>query len=68
LVTAVPGVSDVTTTDNSLRLRLSGDFDPLLRAIHGQYVVAMQVQEPTLEEVFLTFYGNHGPRETEIGS
>ncbi len=68
LVMPIPGVSDVTTTDNSLRLRLSGDFDPLLRAIGNQYIVAMQVQEPTLEEIFLTFYGNHAQHETEGAS
>ncbi len=61
LVTGVPGVSSVTTEDRSLKLRLSGDFDPLLRAISGQYVVNVHVQEPTLEEIFLTFYGDYTP-------
>ena len=61
LVAEVPGVSEITTEENALRLRLSGDFDPLLRAISGQYIVNMQIQEPSLEEIFLTFYGNHTP-------
>ncbi len=66
LVTGVPGVSDVTTTDHSLRLRLSGDFDPLLRAVSSQYIVNLQVQEPTLEEIFLTYYGNNSQKQAEV--
>jgi ABC-2 type transport system ATP-binding protein len=66
LVTGVPGVSDVTTTGHSLRLRLSGDFDPLLRAVSSQYIVNLQVQEPTLEEIFLTYYGNNSQKQAEV--
>jgi len=62
VVASIPGVSDVTTTDDSLRLRLSGDFDPLLRAISPYYLRDMQVHEPTLEEIFLAFYGNNGAK------
>lgn len=58
LVTGVEGVSQVTASGNVLRLRLSGDFDPLLRAISSQYVVDIQVAEPTLEEIFLAYYGD----------
>ncbi len=53
----VPGVSDVHASANTVKLRLRGDFDPLLRAIGKQYVVDLHVQEPTLEEIFLAFYG-----------
>jgi ABC-2 type transport system ATP-binding protein len=60
LVAGVAGVSSVTAEDHTLKLRLNGDFDPLLRAINNRYVVNIQVQEPTLEEIFLTFYGNQG--------
>jgi ABC-2 type transport system ATP-binding protein len=61
LVAGVSGVSSVTSEDNSLKLRLSGDIDPLLRAISQQYVVNIHVEQPTLEEIFLTFYGNQSP-------
>jgi ABC-2 type transport system ATP-binding protein len=64
----VPGVSDISQTEDGLRLRLIGDFDPLLRRIGDFYVQDIEVQEPSLEEIFLTFYGNHGqngqPEET----
>ncbi len=54
----VAGVEDVQAADNELSLRLTGDFDPLLRALTGYYVVNMHVQEPTLEEIFLNYYGD----------
>jgi len=55
----VSGVSDVSAWEGGLRLRLSGDFDPLLRHINGFYVEDIRVQEPSLEEIFLTFYGDN---------
>jgi ABC-2 type transport system ATP-binding protein len=61
LVADVVGVSSVTAENRSLKLRLNGDFDPLLRAINDQYIVSIQVQQPTLEEIFLTFYGDQAP-------
>ena len=50
--------SDVTTRDNRVQLRLIGDFDPLMRIISDAYVVGLQVQEPTLEDIFLAFYSD----------
>lgn len=63
----IPGVSEVSAVDgNGLRLRLTGDFDPLLRHINGYYVQDLRVQEPTLEEIFLAFYGDNGqPKAAE---
>jgi ABC-2 type transport system ATP-binding protein len=61
----VAGVSDISQVEDGLRLRLVGDFDPLLRAISSYYVQDIQVQEPTLEEIFLTFYGNNGQPKQE---
>ena len=54
---ALEGVSDVNTTGNKLELKLSGDFDPLMRAIGDGYVQSLRMEEPTLEDIFLTFYG-----------
>ncbi|MBL8164289.1 MAG: ABC transporter ATP-binding protein [Anaerolineae bacterium] len=69
----IPGVSDVTREDGALRLRLNGDFDPLLRALSPYYVRDIRVQEPSLEEIFLTYYGNgsrltHGAAERVLAS
>ena len=57
---AIDGVSDVSVEDNNLRLRLSGDFDPLLRALQECYVEELHVHEPSLEEIFLAYYGDGG--------
>lgn len=57
LVSNIPGVSEVSAHDNQVRVRLAGDFDPLLRAFDSEYLVDLQVREPTLEEIFLAFYG-----------
>lgn len=55
----VPGVSEISAVDGGLQLRLTGDFDPLLRHINGFYVQDVRVQEPSLEEIFLAYYGNN---------
>jgi len=52
------GVTDVSVTADRLKLRLTGDFNPLLKAVAPYYIVDMQIQEPTLEEIFLTYYGD----------
>ena len=59
----VAGVSEVQTLPDGLRLRLAGDFDPLLRALAPYYVTEMVTEEPTLEEVFLTYYSGTSAKE-----
>ena len=49
-------VSEVEANGARLRLRLVGDFDPLLRAIGAGYIESLRVEEPTLEDIFLAFY------------
>ncbi|MBE2268681.1 MAG: ABC transporter ATP-binding protein [Anaerolinea sp.] len=59
LVSGVQGVTSVSADQpNVLSLQLQGDFDPLLKAINGQYVQDITVTEPTLEDIFLTYYGS----------
>jgi len=58
LLVGVSDVSDVSEQENALRFRLTGDFDPVLRALNSYYVVDVQTEDPTLEEIFLTYYGN----------
>jgi ABC-2 type transport system ATP-binding protein len=57
-VSSVQGVSDVTANGKKLRMKLVGDFDPLLRSVASEYIVDLEVQEPSLEEIFLTYYGD----------
>ena len=54
----IVGVSDVETDANTLKLKLMGDFDPLMRVVSDGYVQDIRVHEPSLEEIFLAFYGN----------
>lgn len=65
------GVTDLKVEDRTLKLRLHGDFDPVLRAVSDGYVEDIRIEEPTLEEIFLTFYGNgmkvaHNNRVQEV--
>jgi ABC-2 type transport system ATP-binding protein len=54
----VPGVSDVRATSlTRLRLTLGGPPGPALRAIGAADVTSIDVREPTLEEIFLEYYG-----------
>jgi ABC-2 type transport system ATP-binding protein len=58
LVSNLPGVQDVKADGSTLQLRLQGDFDPLLRTIGDRYVVDIHTQDASLEEIFLTYYGD----------
>lgn len=55
----INSVSDVTQNGASVRLRLAGDFDPVLRTVGAGYVEDVQISTPSLEEIFLEFYGNN---------
>ncbi|MEQ8672963.1 MAG: ABC transporter ATP-binding protein [Aggregatilineales bacterium] len=66
-ISAVDGVTEVTQKDDhTLHLRLMGDFDPLLKALSDKYVVELHVKEPTLEEIFLAFYDDNSPLQTQL--
>ncbi|MDP9239050.1 MAG: ABC transporter ATP-binding protein [Actinomycetota bacterium] len=60
-LTDVPGVADVRVTPpNRVTLSLSGPPGPALRAIAAAEVTSIDVREPTLEEIFLDYYGGGG--------
>lgn len=62
----IPGVSEVSVDENRVRLRLIGDFDPLIKAFSSAYITNIRVSEPTLEEIFLTFYGDRRNNKREM--
>ncbi|MCA0457710.1 MAG: ABC transporter ATP-binding protein [Chloroflexi bacterium] len=68
LLSSLNGVSEVSAVEGGLKLRLVGDFDPLLRALSPYYVQDVAVAEPTLEEIFLSFYGGNGNTQKERAS
>src|SRR5436190_22588015 len=54
----LPGVSDVTTDDHVLRLRVSGAITPVVREAARYELLDFVSREPSLEETFLAEYGH----------
>ncbi len=54
----IPGVSMVSKNNNnsSYHFSVSGNMDPLIKALSHHEVVRLQAEEAPLEEVFLKFY------------
>jgi beta-exotoxin I transport system ATP-binding protein len=59
---ALAGVSEVTTEENLLRMRVSGSITPVVREAANYELLDFVSREPSLEETFLAQYG-HGPDE-----
>jgi ABC-2 type transport system ATP-binding protein len=55
--TALPGVSDVSTEDHLLRMRVSGSITPVVREAANYELLDFVSREPSLEETFLAEYG-----------
>ncbi len=54
---ALPGVSDVSSEDHVLRLRVAGSIAPVVREAARHELVDFVSREPSLEETFLAQYG-----------
>src|SRR5215218_5757862 len=54
---ALEGVSEVTTDDHVLRMRVSGSITPVVREAARHELVDFVSREPSLEETFLAEYG-----------
>ncbi|SCL68455.1 ABC-2 type transport system ATP-binding protein [Micromonospora citrea] len=52
----LPGVSEVAVTGTTLRCRLDGRADGLVKAAAGHTVVGLLSEEPDLEELFFGYY------------
>jgi ABC-2 type transport system ATP-binding protein len=55
-VSRIAGLEQVTVDGAHLRGMYRGSFDPLLAALAGQHVVSFVSREPSLEEIFLSYY------------
>jgi ABC-2 type transport system ATP-binding protein len=53
---ACPGVTALQADGARVSFRVTGDLDPVVRAIAQHTVVDLEFAHPTLEEVFLTYY------------
>ncbi|HXY90865.1 MAG TPA: ABC transporter ATP-binding protein [Acidimicrobiia bacterium] len=66
-LSTVAGVQDVEQEGNRVTLRLRGSPNELVRALAAHDVRDLDIREPSLEELFLTYYGSDGaapPRST----
>jgi ABC-2 type transport system ATP-binding protein len=54
------GVDQVQVSDHTVRCDVRGSFEPLMNALCDSQVVSIASHEPSLEEVFLTFYRGDG--------
>jgi ABC-2 type transport system ATP-binding protein len=52
----VPGVEDAYVADGVIRLHVSGSPDLLLKALARADITAIQMREPSLEELFHAYY------------
>jgi ABC-2 type transport system ATP-binding protein len=59
---AIAGVSDLQREGRRLRFRADGDIDPVIKVAAHHRVTDMELTHPSLEEIFLTYYGADGER------
>jgi ABC-2 type transport system ATP-binding protein len=52
----LPGVSELEVDGGRVSFRVTGEIDPVIRAIAGHTVIDLEFAHPTLEEIFLTYY------------
>ncbi len=57
---ALDGVFDVTAMNGKLRFRVTGELDPVIKTAAKHHVVDLAYEEPSLEEIFLEYYGDKG--------
>jgi beta-exotoxin I transport system ATP-binding protein len=55
---ALPGVKDVVARDGVVRCTVVGEIDPVVKAAARYKVVNIVSHEPSLEEIFLSYYGD----------
>jgi ABC-2 type transport system ATP-binding protein len=53
----LPGVSDLEMDDHRASFRVEGDLDPVIKALARHHVTDVEASHPTLEEIFLGYYG-----------
>ncbi|HTW99580.1 MAG TPA: ABC transporter ATP-binding protein [Acidimicrobiales bacterium] len=59
-LSSVPGVSGVRVEGQVARFGVSGSIEPVLRVLAAAGVSEVLSREPSLEELFLTLYGDNG--------
>ena len=59
---AAPGVENLTIEDDRITCTVHGSIEGLLEAIKDSQVVDLVSTEPSLEEFFLSFFGERAPK------
>ena len=54
----IEGLEVIEATDGRLRCRLHASPDPVIKALAGTRVTSLVMREPSLEELFLSYYRN----------
>ncbi len=58
----IPGITQLEADGSRISFRVAGALDPVVKAAARHTVIDMELTEPTLEEIFLTYYGREGTR------
>ena len=53
---SVPGLEQLSVSDGRVSAMVRGSFEPLIAALAGYRVITFSSREPTLEEIFLSYY------------
>jgi len=56
-LSSVSGVVNPVRTGHAVHCQVRGPVDPLIKALASHQVIALSMQEPTLEQLFLSHYG-----------
>jgi ABC-2 type transport system ATP-binding protein len=59
-IRAAAGVDQLEVSDHRVRCNVRGSFEPLMKTLCESRVISLASHEPSLEEVFLTFYRGNG--------
>ncbi|HVD00444.1 MAG TPA: ABC transporter ATP-binding protein [Candidatus Dormibacteraeota bacterium] len=56
LFSHLPGIENLESNTHHVSFTARGSMEPIVNALAGQHVVNLASREPSLEEIFLTFY------------
>lgn len=54
----IPGVSQVSLLPTGIRMQVAGSLDPVIKQAAHLMVQDMRIEEPSLEDIFLAYYGH----------
>jgi ABC-2 type transport system ATP-binding protein len=66
-IRAATGVDRVEVENHRVHCIVRGSFDPLIKAVCGSEILSFSSHEPSLEEVFLTYYRDASPVAVPAG-